>query len=498
MSHPFEHTDRALHGKTILAIFTSSADRRVIYKRLATDLNVRIIMVSTEVKDWADPFVAKWVIIQSVRIDLLVHDVLTSISDESIDGVVSFDEYGIYPCAHLAEKLGKAITPLPARDVMHTQDKALFRQWCHRVGLNSPREFQLQSIDELSAFTAKLSKPASDSQRFCFPLIVKPSPGAGSSYVTKCETIDELCKCASHAFASLQPYYAFLADKSAHADTSMQFVPPSILVEEYIEGDEVDIDCVVSNGKILYMCISDNFPSRTLPFFVESGGLAPSALSDTKLDALRALVQSYASCAGPKLNGVLHFEAKYDTINERAVVIEANLRLGAAETFHLNVNTTGVDIAVEYVKMAVGIEPMVASSKQLCETPPVSTPSVTISVPGITLSSRYFASVNFPPVRCRLFRRAAHGTVETKLPSDCPQNHTKSYVLQTQTVPDELLADPHYVSHRLYFSEGYHIQPLCVNTRALGWLLCWGSTPEEAKGQLDRLAAKVVFEAVEA
>ena len=496
MQAPFAFTDGLLRNKTILAIFTSSADRGVIYQNLAHVLGVRIIMVSTEKKEWALPFIAKWVIITSVREDVLVPEVLRQIDGERIDGVVSFDEYGIYPCAVLAQHLGKVITPLPPHDVMHTQDKALFRKWCHSVGLTAPREIQLSCLADIDRAIERLSQPIASEQKLYFPLIVKPSPGAGSSYVMKCDSPGELRKCATHAFASLQPFYAFLRSDT-DGTSAIESVPPSILVEEYIEGDEVDIDCLVHNGQILYVLISDNFPSQTLPFFVESGGLAPSALADEKLRALRDLVETYVTRAGPTMNGILHFEAKYDTVNKRAVVIEANLRLGAAETFHLNIQTTGIDIAIEYVKMAVGIPPMQEGLEPAPRALAFNSLPIAFTAHRDHARGKHFASVNFPPVRCRLFTTSREGTTETALPSNCPQNHNKSFTLQRQCVPESVLNDPFYIAHRLYFSEGYCIQPLCVNTRALGWMLCWGSTPAEAQRNLDRLSAQVIFEAFE-
>jgi hypothetical protein len=52
-----------------------------------------------------------------------------------------------------------------------------------------------------------------------------------------------------------------------------------MLIEEYIEGgQEVDIDCVVKDGRILFAAVSDNYESQSEPYFLERGGEAPSAL----------------------------------------------------------------------------------------------------------------------------------------------------------------------------------------------------------------------------
>ena len=50
-------------------------------------------------------------------------------------------------------------------------------------------------------------------------------------------------------------------------------MPASMLIEEYIEGgQEVDIDCVVKDGLILFAAVSDNFESHSEPYFLERGG----------------------------------------------------------------------------------------------------------------------------------------------------------------------------------------------------------------------------------
>ncbi|KNH04383.1 Phosphoribosylamine--glycine ligase [Perkinsela sp. CCAP 1560/4] len=489
-------TDEQLRGKTILAVFTSSEDRRVIYADIAERLNVRIIMVSTEEKTWADPFIWKWIIVSTVKIDVLVNEVVEKLQGISIDGVISFDEYGIYPCSVLATMFGKVVTPLSPKDIVRTQDKACFRAWCTEVHLTSPRAFQLHDECDLDNFIQNflVQSDASDDKKYEFPLIVKPSPGAGSTLVTKCDSVEELKKCIEHSLATLPSEYAFL-DKNCPTDgENGSFLRPSILIEEFIGGDEVDIDCLVHQGEIKYLLISDNFPSRTLPFFVESGGVAPSQLEEYKITAIRQLVVDFTEKIGPSLNGILHFEAKYDTNTQRAAVIEVNVRLGAAETFYLNTQTTGINIAIEYVKMALGFTPMRIDGSRAV---PVEHPAVFTSTVNKFLLDKTYVSINFPPVHCRLFQHTTDGMVENVPSCKCPQNTDKFYRIRKQCVPESVLNDKHYVAHRLYFNVGYRIQPLYLNTRALGWLLCWGTTAEEAWIHLERLSKMIVFEAIE-
>jgi biotin carboxylase len=97
---------------------------------------------------------------------------------------------------------------------------------------------------------------------------VKPSPGAGSVLVKLCRNEEEVLEHMKESEEVLKSYQKSSIGMSA-----------SMLIEEYIEGgQEVDIDCVVKDGRILFAAISDNFESHSEPFFLERGGEAPSAL----------------------------------------------------------------------------------------------------------------------------------------------------------------------------------------------------------------------------
>ena len=46
---------------------------------------------------------------------------------------------------------------------------------------------------------------------------------------------------------------------------------PSVMLEEYLDGDEVDVDVVLSKGVARYTFVSDNWPCDE-PWFNETGG----------------------------------------------------------------------------------------------------------------------------------------------------------------------------------------------------------------------------------
>ena len=46
-------------------------------------------------------------------------------------------------------------------------------------------------------------------------------------------------------------------------------------MEQYLDGDEVDVDMILSDGKVTYAKVTDNLPTLE-PWFNETGAVTPS------------------------------------------------------------------------------------------------------------------------------------------------------------------------------------------------------------------------------
>ncbi|GFH07012.1 ATP-grasp domain-containing protein [Haematococcus lacustris] len=101
-----------------------------------------------------------------------------------------------------------------------------------------------------------------------------------------------------------------------------------MIVEELLAGSEVDVDCIVQDGQLLFACLSDNHPPGG-EVFVETGGRCPSTLPPSAQAQLLLLTRDVAAMF-PGLSGVMHFEAMYS--DKGPVPIELNARIGGAET----------------------------------------------------------------------------------------------------------------------------------------------------------------------
>jgi len=76
----------------------------------------------------------------------------------------------------------------------------------------------------------------------------------------------------------------------------------TVLLEQYLDGDEVDVDIVMSEGEWCYAAVSDNGPTHE-PYFNETWGLCPSKLPKEKQNSL----SSWPSKAARLWDSILAF-----------------------------------------------------------------------------------------------------------------------------------------------------------------------------------------------
>ena len=130
-----------------------------------------------------------------------------------------------------------------------------------------------------------------------------------------------------------------------------QVPPPTFMLEQYLDGPEVDVDVVMADGEAQYAVVVDNGPTAE-PYFAETWGLCPSRLPTATQDELRALaVASLKSCGFEC--GVFHVELKQTSKGPR--LIEINARMGGGQVRQTHMIASGVDLVEETLFTAVGI-----------------------------------------------------------------------------------------------------------------------------------------------
>lgn len=318
-----------LAGKTILLVNTGSIKKRFIFQRLKK-LGLTTVVLNKE-KNWAQPYVDHWILADTTNHVEALQQLDRFIRENDkikIDGAFTFWEDDVLLTSKITDRY--RFVGIPLAIAKKVRNKHSFREFCEANNLPTPKHKLVKTADDVEFVI----------QNFSFPLVIKPVYGAGSAFVIKAEDADELKE--SYQFIKKN---MSLSVESALADGQ------DLTVEEYIEGDEVDIDILIQNGKIKFWSIADNDKTNE-PFFVETGQAIPSSLPEKDYNALVSMAEETLEKLGVQ-NGCIHFEAK--STKHGPVSIEANLRMGGDEVHSFVEKAWKVDLIENSAKIATGI-----------------------------------------------------------------------------------------------------------------------------------------------
>lgn len=317
-------------GKNILLVNTASSKKRFIIRRLSK-LGLNITCLHSEV-NWAQPYVDQWIIADTYNhnesIEAVEKFLKTNKKITKFDGILTFWEDDVLLTSKLVDKYNTIGIPL--RVASQVRNKFLFREFCEANELPFARHFLITTDKDVDYVSNNLT----------FPLVLKPVFGSSSAFVIKVEDRKEL----------EETYNYIKKNISAQTETALTD-GEGIFAEEYLDGDEVDIDILVQNGKTKFITISDNYDKSRGSFFLDAGQAMPSSLPDKAQSELIEMVELVLE----KLeifNGCIHFEAKYTS--KGPFPIEVNMRMGGDYVYSYNKTTWGVDLIEYAVKIALG------------------------------------------------------------------------------------------------------------------------------------------------
>lgn len=322
-----------LVGKTILLVNTGSTDstgaehKRFIIKRIA-ELGVEVVAVNEKVnqksrciKDW-------------ILADLADHQVVIKKIEEfiannptiKVDGVVTFYEDAVLLVSKIVDRFRLAGVPYRTADIVRNKYK--FRSFCANHQLPMPNFVKISKVSDLDIVKEKLE----------FPIVLKPTYGASSAFVLKVEQADELIDVYNYIKKNISQKIESALDNSL-----------GLIAEEYIDGDEVDINVLIQNGRIKFYNITDNYQTNE-PYFIETGMAEPSALPDNQQRDLINMVEEVLDLLNIQ-NACIQFEAK--STAKGPMPLEINLRMGGDEAYYFARAAWGVDMIAGAIKIAV-------------------------------------------------------------------------------------------------------------------------------------------------
>ena len=251
--------------------------------------------------------------------------VLRVAHEKEIDGIMSFGvDPGVVSASYVQKRMGlPSFGPYESVEILQNKDK--FRAFLSENDFNVPGAFGFSSMEDVLTNT----------DRFSYPLIVKPTDSAGSKGVTRVDKEEELKEALEYAFK--------------HS------IKGSIIVEEFIEkqGCSSDSDCFSVNGELKFVSFSaQRFDENTAGIFVPAAFSWPSTMNVQQESELRSELQRLLTLL--KMNtSVYNIETRIG-INGKAYIMEVSPRGGGNRLSEMIRYSTGVDMITASVRAAVG------------------------------------------------------------------------------------------------------------------------------------------------
>ena len=244
---------------------------------------------------------------------------------EKVAGVVSnCSEFSAKVVAYVAEQL--QLDGTPYNNLLNIQDKSYTRE----------------KANSIEGFAKVKSYLYDDGPAKFLPCVVKPIPSSGKKGLSMATTEEEFKQAIKYA-------HSVLCD--------------SILIEEYISGDEVSVESISCRGKHYVVQITDK-ESLGAPHFVEIGHHQPTQKTAKVVNRIRDIMPKLLDKVG-FVTGAAHTELKIDE-NDNIYLIEINPRGGGDEISTKLVKlSTGYDYIKSMISASLGelTEPQLSINK---------------------------------------------------------------------------------------------------------------------------------------
>jgi len=310
-------------GPTVVVVGAGYRGKRRYYERLA-GLGARLVIVE-EPGHWSESLAGqiagtRWVAVPfSGDPDADAAAILAALERSGIraDGVLTFWEDSACEAARVAAALGLPGNPPEAVDA--ARSKVRTRELSARLGLPTPAAQRVRSLDELFAAAAEVG----------FPAVVKPEFGAEAMGCVRVDGLESLAGVYKLVRAVVTPEYNTIFRAGS-----------DLLLEQYLDGVEFDVDLVLQDGECVFSSVSQNWPTAE-PSFQETGLHLPP---DHNQKAVRKLVDLSVQTvqAFGFRRGVLHVEGKCTSRGPR--VVEVNSRMGGGRIHQMVEAVWGVDL----------------------------------------------------------------------------------------------------------------------------------------------------------
>ncbi|MBR5656470.1 MAG: ATP-grasp domain-containing protein [Prevotella sp.] len=226
----------------------------------------------------------------------------------------------IPPAALVAEKLHLP-HPYSYETSLIATNKNKMKSFLQKSNIPTSKFFKIATVGQASSICLE------------YPIIVKPSDASGSIGITKVDN-----------FTSLKPALEYALQMSRNGQA---------VVEEYVDGTEIQMDCFVSDSHVYILDIKEKRKYPVKKLTLSYGSLIPARISERQrnrcIDICNRIAQNLNI-----LNGPLYVQAIAN--NQNVYVIEFGLRFGGNLSFRILKDVSGVDIVSSSADAYMGNE----------------------------------------------------------------------------------------------------------------------------------------------
>ena len=331
-----------LRGRRFLIVMGSYQGKRHLYE------HIRACGVSLVVMDgpghWAKAAVQDGLFEQFIEVDLYPTDTLPDRALKAItaaglhfDAIATFEDYAGPLTAILAKDLGLRGHPLPA--ILASRNKVVANQTLREAGIPTPRFFHVCSSEDLEPAAAHVG----------FPAVLKPIAGAAQIATYRVNTAHQLQMRYTQTMSEVARCLKTNGVHSVDDPETVWAYGLDMTLEEYLDGEEFDVDILLSEGDRVYVTVIRDLPN---PYLKSGGTQMPPDFPADKQEEMAVFAELVLRVLG-FTDGAFHVEVKYTSRGPR--LIEVNARLGGGPIYEFHRRVWNVDLVEQYFMSCLGL-----------------------------------------------------------------------------------------------------------------------------------------------
>ena len=278
--------------KRILLLFTTTGYNAEDFVNAAKKLGVKVVPGTDRCHVLDDPWMDGAIPLRFANSQRAAQAILRYCEKNPIHAILAIGDKPTLTAALASQALGLPYNPPEA--VEACRNKLKLRQLLRKAGLAVP-DFSCYSIDQDVEPIAK---------RPSYPCVLKPLSLSASQGVIRADSPDQFIEAFRRIAALL---------KSPPIQATREKTHDRILVEDYIEGQEVALEGILERGRLKVLALFDKPDPLEGPFFEETLYVTPSRLEPQTQNQIAGCAAQATQALG-LVDGPIHAELR---VNER-------------------------------------------------------------------------------------------------------------------------------------------------------------------------------------